>query len=152
MMKAKRQPVPYCRHKQLKGKRKKECKCRQGFPKKVHPKVSDRPRVVCPGIAKLLDLPITGRRNMSEAITPSRLDEYCSGTSGVLAAVIQSNTDVQCPYRVPLTTHTHDKDCTATTCIAENKVALKKLCRTVQRTQKNITGYFGGYISKAQPL
>ena len=118
----------------------------------MQPKVSDRPRVVCPGIAKLLDLPITGRRDMSGAITPSRHDEYCSGTSGVVAAVVESNTDVQCPYRVPLTTETHDKDCTATHCIADSKVALKSLCRKVQRTQKNITGYFGGYISKAQPL
>ena len=29
---------------------------------------------------------------------------------------------------------------------------IKKLCRTIQRQQKNITGYFGGYISKAQPI
>ena len=148
----KRQPLPYCRHKHSKGKHNKECKCRQGFPKKVHPQVSSRPRVVCPGIAKLLDLPVTGRRDMTGAIAPSREDEYCSGTSAAVASVMESNTDVQCPYRLPLTAHTHDTECTAKNCISVDKASLKKLCRKVQRTQKNITGYFGGYISKAQPL
>eukprot|EP00973_Karenia_brevis_P051496 7150758-Karenia_brevis.AAC.1 len=56
----------------------KECKCRQNFPKKVVPHVSSSPRVTCPGIAKLLDLPVTGRRDMTGAIAPSRQDEYCS--------------------------------------------------------------------------
>ena len=144
----KRQPAPYCRHKNLKGKRQKQCKCRQGFPKKVN----HHPRIVCAGIAKLLDLPITGRRDMTGAISPSRHDEYCSGTSAAIAALSESNSDVQCPYRVPLTTETHDPACTMTNCIAQGKLALKKLCKKVQRTQKNITGYFGGYISKAQPL
>eukprot|EP00973_Karenia_brevis_P057328 7973945-Karenia_brevis.AAC.1 len=76
-----------------KGKHNKECKCRQGFPKKVRPQVSNRPRVVCSGIAKLLDLPITGRRDMKGAIAPSREDEYGSGTSAALASVMESNSD-----------------------------------------------------------
>ena len=108
--------------------------------------------MVCPGIAKLLDLPVTGRRDMTGAIAPSREDEYCSGTSAALASVMERNTDVQCPYRLPLTAYTHDTECTAKACVSMDTASLKKLCRKVQRTQKNITGYFGGYIFKAQRL
>ena len=78
-----RQPLPYCRAKRANTKSKKECKCRMGFPKKVHPLFSSRPRVVCKGIAALLDLPLTGRRDMSGSIAPTRENKYCSGTSAV---------------------------------------------------------------------
>eukprot|EP00973_Karenia_brevis_P050183 6963048-Karenia_brevis.AAC.1 len=50
---------------------------------------------------------------MASAIPPSRQDEYCSGTSAALTAVMESNTDVQCPYRSPLTKLTHDTECTS---------------------------------------
>ena len=123
-----------------------------GFPKKIHPLYSKQPRVICPGIAKMLDLPVTGRRDMSGAIATTREDEYCSGTSPILAAAFQSNTDVQCPYRVPLCDATHETDCPSKACISSDPKEIKKLCRKVQRAQKNISGYFGGYIGKSQPI
>ena len=82
-----------------------------GFPKKVHALFSNRPRVVCKGIAAALDLPVSGRRDMTGTIAPMRGDEYCSGTSAVLASALLSNTDVQCPYRLPLCSATHDPEC-----------------------------------------
>ena len=114
--------------------------------------MSTRPRVVCKGIATVLDLPVTGRRDMTGTIAPAREDEYCSGTSAVLASALQSNTDVQCPYRLPLCSATHDPDCKQRGCVKNDAANIKMLCRKVQRAQKHITGYFGGYISKAQPI
>eukprot|EP00973_Karenia_brevis_P035873 4949440-Karenia_brevis.AAC.1 len=49
---------------------------------------------------------------------------------------MESNTDVQCPYRSPLTKHTHDTECTAMNCVSNDTVLLKSLCKKVQRTQK----------------
>ena len=34
----------------------------------------------------------------------------------------------------------------------DDPAEIKALCRKIQRAHKNITGYFGGYISKAQPI
>eukprot|EP00973_Karenia_brevis_P020412 2803207-Karenia_brevis.AAC.1 len=62
---------------------------------------------------------------MTGAIAPLRQDEYCSGTSAAVAAVMESNTDVQCPYRLPLTEHIHDIECTSTNCASNNKVLLR---------------------------
>ena len=96
-----------------------------GFPKKVHAWFSNRPRVVCKGIAAALDLPMSGRRDMTGTIAPIREDEYCSGTSAVLASILQSNTDVQCPYRLPLCSATHDPDCKQKSCVKDDRAQIK---------------------------
>ena len=106
-----RQPLPSCRLKKATVKSKKSCTCRMGFPKKTHPLIAAGPRVVCTGIAKLLDLPTDGRRDASGSIAPARSEEYCSGTSPALAAIMHCNSDVQCPYNVPLCRATHDPEC-----------------------------------------
>ena len=56
---------------------------------------------------------------------PIRQDEYCSGTSAVLASALQSNTDVQCPYRLPLCSATHDPDCKQKGCVKEDATEIK---------------------------
>ena len=96
-----RQPLPYCRFKKATVKSKKSYKCRMGFPKKIHSLIAAGPRVVCAGIAKLLDLPTECMRDASGSIAPAPSEEYCSGTSPALAARMHCNSDVQCPYRVP---------------------------------------------------
>ena len=151
--KGNRVPLQYCRVKS----RKKQCTCKQGFPKKViqlkNGKVKEekyRVRVVCQGVAAEMGLKTSGRRNALGSILSRRRCEWFSGTSSILAAVSRSNTNVQCNYRVPLSPTTHDKDCQATQCTTN--ISARRLCLIAQRAMKQMTGYFGGYISKRQKM
>ena len=67
----KRQPMQYC----LSKRRRKNCSCKAGFPKKVlrdkqgKVKIAKyRTRLVCAGVAAELDLRTSGRRNMLGAV------------------------------------------------------------------------------------
>ena len=115
----KRQPMRYC---QQTGRGKRGC-CKRGFPKKVLrdekgklKMTKYRYRVVCAGVAIELDLKTSGRRNMVGAVVGRRRCEWFSGTSAILAHLTRSNTNVQCPYRLPINQHTHDPDCTRKSC------------------------------------
>ena len=147
-----RHPMKYCQ-----SKRRGKCKtCKAGFPKRVPRDEKGtlclskfRARIVCPGIAKELDVRTSGRRNMLGAVMGRRQCEWFSGTSAILAHLTRSNTNVQCPYRLPINEFTHDPDCTSKRCMA---ISHKKLCIVAQRAMKAISGYFGGYISKRQEM
>ena len=45
---------------------------------------------------------------------------------------------------------THDKDCKAPSCA--KLLSTRRLCLIAQRAMKQMTGYFGGYISKRQKI
>ena len=151
--KGERVPTAYCRP----VGRKSNCMCKRGFPKKVlkdhfgkvRPETC-RVRVVCQGVAAQLDLKTTGQRNALGSIVGKRQCEWFAPTSAVLAPVTRSNTNVQCNYRVPITETTHDKDCPSKNCIG--KTSIRQLCLIAQRAMKQMTGYFGGYISKRQKI
>ena len=148
-----RVPLKYCR---LKG-RSNRCTCKAGFPKKV---IRDRngklkrekyrPRVVCQTVARELGLKTSGRRNALGSIVGRRRCEWFAQTSAILAGVGQSNSNVQCNYRVPITELTHDRDCSSPQCTTP--ATLRRLCLVAQRAMKQMTGYFGGYISKRQKI
>ena len=151
--KGNRVPLKYCR---LKGK-KKQCICKFGFPKTVirhHNgtlnKEKYRVRIVCQGVAAEMGLKTSGRRNALGTILGRRRCQWFSGTSAILAAVARSNTDVQCNYRVPLSDTTHDNDCRSTQ--SSKQMSTRALCLIAQRAMKQMTGYFGGYISKRQKM
>ena len=76
--------------------------------------------------------------------------EYFSATSALLAHVFRSNTNLQCNYRLPITALTHDRDCRKESCISE--LGSRRLVIIAQRAMKQMTGYFGGYISKKQKM
>jgi hypothetical protein len=150
--KGQREPMPYCRPAS------KRCtRCKRDFPKKVQKDAFGkvrrdryRARIVCRGVAAELDLKTTGRRNALGSILGRRQCEYFSSTSALLAEVSRSNSNVQCNYRVPITSVTHDKDCKAPSCT--KLLSSRRLCLIAQRAMKQMTGYFGGYISKKQKI
>ena len=151
--KGNRVPLKYCC---LKGKRK-QFLCKAGFPKKVlrhrdgKLKVEKyRCRIVCQGVAAEMNLKTSGRRNALGSILGRRRCNWFSVTSAVLANVARSNTNVQCNYRVPITSFTHDKDCHSAKCC--DRISPRALCMIAQRAMKQMTGYFGGYISKRQKM
>ena len=151
--KGNRVPLKYCR---LKGRKKQSC-CKVGFPKKViqlkNGKLNRqkyRVRIVCQGVAAEMGLKTSGRRNALGSILGRRRCHWFSGTSALLALVTRSNTNLQSNYRVPISLVTHDKDCHSTQC--SHMQSARKLCMIAQRAMKQMTGYFGGYISKRQKI
>jgi hypothetical protein len=127
-----------------------------GFPRHVPivnnviQKDKHRHRVICPGIAQSVGLRCSGRRNALGSIIGKRLDPYFSGTSAIKAKIFKSNTNVQVPYRVPITSKTHDSACTSKKCLSP-KIRRRQFL-VGQRAIKQMIGYFGGYISKKQKL
>ena len=113
-----------------------------------------RPRVVCHGVAKELDLKDSGRKNMLGALAGTRRTSWFSATSAMLAKVFRSNTNIQTNYRIPITTKTHDPHCTKKRCVRKlsSLKQTRKLLRIAQRAMKQMVGYFGGYISKRQKV
>ena len=93
---------------------------------------------------------MSGRRNMLGSCIGRRRCEWFACTSKILAHLIRSNTNVQCPYRLPLTSVTHDKDCKNKKCLTSTNT--RKLTVVTQRAMKTMAGYFGGYISKKQKV
>ena len=127
------------------------------FPRKIPVKKNGqfdkaliRHRVVCLGIAKQLELQCSGRRNALGSIAGPRQCAWFSATSALLAKVTKSNTNVQCNYRVPLLEVTHDADCKSEKCLGVKM--RRRLFILAQRAMKQMTGYFGGYISKKQKM
>ena len=136
---------------------KKQHFCKSGFPKKVIRLSNGEPdqekyraRVICKGVAKEVDLIVSGRRNMLGSVQGNRLDEWFSPTSAILSHVFRSNTNFKTNYRLPINEVTHDRDCKRPDCVNEAKT--KKIIRISQRAMKALTGYFGGYISKRQKM
>ena len=105
----KRLPMQYCMSK----RRGKTHQCKSGFPKRVIKdktgKVSQakyRTRIVCAGVAAEVELRTSGRRNMLGAVLGRRRCAWFSGTSAILAHLMRSNTNVQCPLS-PTSQQTH---------------------------------------------
>ena len=146
--KGERIPLPYCRNKHAKGKN--ALCCKQNFPRHVAAKERQKARLVCRGVAAELRLKIQGRRNMLGSIASHRNDPWFASTTPLLAALLQSNTNVQCPYRLPINEITHDVDCKFPTCLQSTNV--KHLYRITQQVMKQMSGYFGGYISEKQKV
>ena len=68
----------------------------------------------------------------------------------IMSHVFKSDTNVQTNYRMPITQHTHDFQCNKITCVDPQDT--KKMLLLCQRAMKQMTGYFGGYISKKQKI
>ena len=77
---------------------------------------------------------------MLGSIASTRSDAWFASTAAILAAVTHSNTNIQCPYRLPINKDTHDPDCEVKDCFKEADV--KRLlgdaagsCRTATERQ-----------------
>jgi hypothetical protein len=141
----KRVPLTACRKKHTK---KADALCRHSFPKTKQ--MSARVKLVCPGVAKLHDLRITGRRNALGSLLGKRQDEWQNGTARAFAVFFRSNSDTSPNMRLPIMKKTHDPACKKNCC--ELYGSMQRICRLAQRAQRQTTGYFSGYIVKRQPV
>ena len=125
--------------------------CKRGFPKrvmcdkfgKIRPE-KYRVRVVCKGVASEMHLQVSGRRNMLGSILGKRRCPWFAPTAKVLSHVFRSNTNVQTNYRMPLTEHTHDRDCQKKECLSpEQNKKMILLCQRAMSSQLQSFGRFG---------
>ena len=144
-------PLSHC----IKKGQKNAEKCKHGFPKTLSVTGPDDPRfrVICPTIAKDVQMRVNGPRNALGSILGPRNDEFLSGTSPAFAVVFRSNTHTAPNNRLPLIdgiTHDSDCKCNMNSTKAQQKNYLTRLRQGVQRSMSNATKYIGGYISKVQ--
>ena len=125
--------------------------CKRGFPKrvmcdkfgKIRPE-KYRVRVVCKGVASEMHLQVSGRRNMLGSILGKRRCPWFAPTAKVLSHVFRSNTNVQTNYRMPLTEHTHDRDCQKKECLSPEQIKkMMLLCQRAMSSQLQSFGRFG---------
>jgi hypothetical protein len=94
--------------------------CKGGFPKRVLAQLLAKVVVLCRGLAQQLDLAISGRRNQTGSLFPPRNDEWINGTHPALLAALRCNSDVQLPYRFPITWETHADDVCNRGCVTDD--------------------------------
>ncbi len=128
--------------------------CRSDFPLDEKVKWGAKARVVCPCVAKKLHLKAKGRKNMLGTIAGKRRCSWPSGTNGLTAVILRSNTHFAPNFRIPLTAA--NTECGGA-CLGKNlsenpKEHLRRLITITQRAMKQMTGYFSGYICKKQKL
>ena len=136
--------------------RKKNCQrsiCKHDFPKKLN----ETMQICCAGVAKQLQLRISGRRNAFGSVVGQRSCVWQSGTLPAVAAAFGSNTHTMPGYRLPIVAATHNSSvCKSAKCKqlleVNSKRATKLVCKLAQRVQRECTGYFCGYTFKGQPV
>ena len=136
----KRLPLTCCR------RRDKPKECCGGFPKDVQILKEERAVVVCPGLAKKMKLATKGRRNALGSISGPRNEGNVSGTHGAWAVALGDNTDVQLPYRLPITRGTHSEFCQDENCVGD--AADETLMHAAQMAQDAQVGYSTDYSNK----
>ena len=81
-------------------------KCKGDFPRTKW--LIDKCVVLCQGLLRKMGLPVTGRRNKLGSFHGPRNEENQNGTHPALCAFLQTNTDLQLPYRFAITQETHN--------------------------------------------
>ena len=121
--------------------------CKGNYPKKATPDET-KAVVLCKGLLESLGLPSSGKRNQMGSMYGPRVDAYVNGGHPAMLGVQECNSDVQLPYRFPVTAETHcvacPHDCIHTT-------DESKLIEAAQVAQDAQAGYACDYCTKRQP-
>ena len=102
--------------------------CKADFPRTTQ--IIERAAVICPGLAAQLVMPRAGRRNRVGSLHGPMNHESLNGTHPSMLAAQRFNSDVQLPYRLPITS----KVCTCKKNCAE-KQDDAAIIRVVQMAQ-----------------
>ena len=125
-------------------------RCKSRYPKTDEAATLTRPALICHGLAKQCDLPVKGARSLLGAIRGRRNDEWLNGSHPALLVSLRCNSDVQVPYRFPITPHTHaDELCGRSDCCGDDDAAVVYAAQVAQDSQ---CGYACDYGNKRGPL
>ena len=96
-----RKPLTHCRVKDDPNK------CKGRYPRTAETKALKEPAVICRGLARQCDLPVKGARNAIGSMKGFRGEENLNASCPALLVSARCNSDVQVPYRIPITPETH---------------------------------------------
>ena len=99
-----RVPMKYSAVKRKRGTKKSDKICKMRYPRPLNSSI----RSIRKGSCKEFEGRCSGRRSMLGTIAPIRTDNWFAETSAVLSAIVNANTNMQVPYKIPLTERTHD--------------------------------------------
>ena len=119
-------------------------KCKSDFPRTRW--IIGQAVVLCQGLMKRMGMLLGGKRNKLGSLHGPRNEENVNGTHPAMAAFLQTNSDVQLPYRFALTAETHaDAEC-QDSCVDSSSLAT--VIEAVQCSQDSQVGYTCDYQNK----
>ena len=126
----------------------KKNECKSHFPRTKW--LIEQCVVLCKGLLQLMDMPAGGRKNMTGSLHGPMNEPNINGSHPAMLATQQCNSDVQLPYRLPLTATTHSALCpVGQECLKTyNESDVVKACQLAQDAQ---AGYACDYQNKRQP-
>ena len=133
-----RQPLNHCKDP------KDPSKCKAHFPRDKW--LTHRSYLVCPALANKNDMPQKGKKSMTGMPWGPCNDPNLNGTHPALLAGLRCNSDVQLPYRFPITDVTHCHRLCPDQC--DQKMPLWQLVREAQTNQAAQAGYACDYQNK----
>ena len=106
--------------------------------------------VLCKGLLQQMEMPFQGRKNLIGALHGPMNEPNINGTHPAMLATQHCNSDVQLPYRLPITTETHSNLCPlGADCLKMFDVPdMVKSCQLAQDAQ---AGYACDYQNKRLP-
>ena len=126
----------------------KKNECKSHFPRTKW--LINKCVVLCKGLLQQMDMPSSGRKNLIGSLHGPMNEANINGTHPAMLATQHCNSDVQLPYRLPLTADTHSSMCPlGEQCLqlySEGDVV--KACQLAQDAQ---AGYACDYQNKRQP-
>ena len=97
-----------------------------------------------------MNMPATGKKSMLGSLWGPVNDPNLNGTHPALLAALRCNSDVQIPFRFPITTGTHQDEHCDKKCFENQSVSdLVKEAQTAQAAQ---AGYACDYQNKRLPI
>jgi hypothetical protein len=123
--------------------------CKGDFPRSRW--LIEQPVVLCKGLLERMGMAVSGRKNKLGGLHGPMNHDSVNGTHPAMLAVHTFNSDVQLPYRFPITEDSH---CDATLCPHEciGKDDDLSLLAAVQMGQDAQAGYACDYCTKRQPM
>ena len=122
--------------------------CKGDFPRSTW--LIDKAVVLCQGLIRKFNMTLTGRRSKLGALHGPMNQEWLNATHPAMLAFQRDNSDVQLPYRFPMTADTHDDSLCSESCLAN--VDQHVILNAAQTNQDAQAGYACDYCSKRQPM
>ena len=136
-----REPLQACRRKD------KPKLCKSDFPRTAW--LIDRAVVLCQALINRMGMALSGRRSKLGSLHGPMNQESVNGTHPAMLAAHQFNSDVQLPYRFPITQATHSSVCDDRCYEGADETIIVQAAQASQDAQ---AGYACDYSNKRQPM
>ena len=97
-----------------------------------------------------MNMAVKGKRSMLGSLWGPVNDPNLNGTSPALLAALRCNSDVQIPFRFPITSVTHQDECCDQKC--HQRARLADMIKEAQTNQAAQAGYACDYQNKRLPI